>query len=149
MTEKSNKETEKSFEEKAKNLFTDVKEEQTDKKDVESGKGMSILAYIGLLVLIPFLAEKKNKFVVFHAKQGLNLLIIEAAYGILGTVLSSVIKTKYVFWGIEYYATPGWLSTIITLGSLGFIALSIVGIVYACQGKAKELPIVNKIKIIK
>ena len=31
MTEKSNKETEKSFEEKAKNLFTDVKEEQTDK----------------------------------------------------------------------------------------------------------------------
>ncbi len=142
-------EEKKDIEEKAKEVFTDVKEEKFDKKDAESGKAMSILAYLGLLVLIPFFAEKKNKFVVFHAKQGLNLLIVEAAYGVLGGILSSVIKTRHVLWGIEYYTTPGWLSAIITLGSLGLCALSIIGIVYACQGKAKELPIVNKIKIIK
>lgn len=132
-----------------KNIFTDVKEENVDKKEAESGKAMGILSYLGLLVLIPFFSEKNNKFVVFHAKQGLNLLIIEVGYSVISSILTSVVKTKQIIWGIEYYSTPGWLTTIVSLGSLFFGVLSIMGIVYACQGKAKELPIVNKIKIVK
>ena len=41
---------------------------------------MGIIAYFSLLALIPYFCEKKNKFVVYHAKQGMNLLIFETAY---------------------------------------------------------------------
>lgn len=137
-------------EDKSKNMFTDVKEEEVNAEEAESGKAMSVLAYLGILALIPFFFEKKNKFVVYHAKQGVNLLVLEAAWWVLYKILSLVFRTKHTVWGIaEYYTTQGWVSTVISLGSLFLAALSIIGIVYACQGKAKELPLVNKIKIIK
>lgn len=41
------------------------------------------------------------------------------------------------------------LMMLLAVASYGFIALDIWGIVNACQDKAKELPLVNKIKIIK
>ncbi len=42
--------------------FMDVKDETNnfDKKDIESGKGMAVLSYIGILSLIPYLTEKKK-----------------------------------------------------------------------------------------
>ena len=132
-----------------KNVFTDVKEENVDKKEAESGKAMGVISYIGILSLIPYFGEKNNKFVVFHAKQGLNLFIIEFIYNIISLVLTSTIKTKQIILGSAYSVTPAWLNMILSLCSLFFFILSIIGIVYAFQGKAKELPIVNKIKIIK
>ena len=44
---------------------------------------------------------------------------------------------------------PWWINIPIDLVELVFAALSIVGLIYACQGKAKEIPVLNKIKIVK
>ena len=44
---------------------------------------------------------------------------------------------------------PWWINVPIDLIELMFGVLSIVGLIYACQGKAKELPILGKVKIIK
>ena len=49
--------------------------DQFDKADVEQNKVMAILAYFGILVLIPILAAKDSKFARFHANQGLLLCI--------------------------------------------------------------------------
>lgn len=38
---------------------------------------MVVLAYFGILALIPFFAEKEDEFVQYHAKQGLFLAIAE------------------------------------------------------------------------
>lgn len=46
--------------------------DQFDKADVEQNKVMAILAYFGILVLIPILAAKDSKFARFHANQGLD-----------------------------------------------------------------------------
>ena len=56
-------------------MFTDLKDttNEYDKKEIENGKVMAILAYLGILCLIPYFAEKDNKYVRFHAIQGLNL----------------------------------------------------------------------------
>ena len=129
-----------------------------EKKDIESGKAMGVLSYI--IPLIPFFAEKKNKFVVYHAKQGMNLLIVSIAYTILYVILTSVVKVNgdcgYGYLGdfaqslgITCEVTPWWITWPLNIIGLGITILVIMGIVYVCQGKAKELPIINKIKIFK
>ena len=42
-----------------------------------NNKGITYLSYLGILALIPFMTEKDDEFVQFHAKQGLNLFIFE------------------------------------------------------------------------
>ena len=110
---------------------------EMDAKDIENGKVMGILSYLGILCLIPYFAEKNNKFVVFHAKEGLNLLIISVIFTFATGVISAI-------------PLIGLISLLISwVGSLAILALSILGIVNVCQGKAKELPFINKIKLIK
>lgn len=142
--------------------FMDVKDETKnfDKKDIESGKKMAVLSYLGVLSLIPYLTEKKNAYVRYHAVQGLNLFIIELIYSVISGVLSSVIKVNGSC-GAGYYGTfadafditckvtPWWVTLPLGLIGVCFTVLAIIGIVNACQNKAKELPIVNQIKIVK
>ena len=123
-----------------KNIFEDVKDEtdKYDKKDIESGKVMAILSYIGILCLIPYFAEKNNPFVVYHAKQGLNLFLLEVIASVAISVLSVILFLLFFVVGLIGFA----------VGVCGF-ALSIMGIINVCNGKAKELPIVNKLKLVK
>ena len=48
-----------------------------DKNDIEQNRVMAILAYLGILVIIPIAAAKNSKFATYHANQGLILLIAE------------------------------------------------------------------------
>lgn len=101
-----------------------------------SSRGLAILSYFGLLALIPYLANKDNDpFVAFHAKQGLNLAIIELIFTVISTVIGSFIG--------------GIVSFVAGLVPTLFLVLQIVGFVYVLQGKMQELPIVSGIKIIK
>lgn len=121
--------------EKAQNVVGDIKEQiddytaEQDPEDIQKNKVMAILAYIGILVLIPLFAAKDSKFARFHTNQGLVLFII-------GLVCSALAKIKVI----------GWIFGIL---SLVVFVLVIIGIVYAAQGKAKELPVVGNWKILK
>ena len=53
------------------------------KKTSDNDKLMGVLAYLGILVLIPLLAAKDSKFAQFHAKQGLTLFIGEVILFVL------------------------------------------------------------------
>ena len=64
---------------------------QTNQSEVDSGKVMAILSYFGILVLIPYFSEKNNSFVVFHAKQGLNLFILEIIVAFATSFISSFV----------------------------------------------------------
>ena len=159
-SEQTQASTEKNTSDNIKGLFNNLEDSTSnfEKKDIESGKAMGVLSYI--IPLIPFFAEKKNKFVVYHAKQGMNLLIVSIAYTILYVILTSVVKVNgdcgYGYLGdfaeslgITCEVTPWWITWPLNIIGLGITILAIMGIVYVCQGKAKELPIVNKIKIFK
>ena len=50
-----------------------------EQEDIQNNKVMSILAYIGPLVLVTIFAAKDSKSARFNANQGLVLLILEAA----------------------------------------------------------------------
>ena len=96
--------------------------------DIAENKGMAILCYLGILWLIPFLAKKDSPFVKFHLNQGLVLLVIEIVVAIVCRI--PVIRIV------------GWLASIITL------ALAIIGIVNVVNGKAQELPVIGKYKLL-
>lgn len=87
---------------------------------------MGVLAYIGPLVIIPYLMEKDDSFVKFHVKQGLVLLSIEV-------ILWVVTMT---FWMLMF----GMLYSII---HLALVVLSILGIVNVVQKKEQKLPLVG------
>ena len=112
-----------------------------DKADIEQNKGMSILAYLGPLVLIPILAAKNSKFARYHSNQGLVLLLAAIAYGIVYGILSTIIYA--ISWRL------GFIVSIIGLVSILFTVLAIIGIINAVNGRAKELPIIGKYKILK
>lgn len=119
-------------------------------KEIKDGKGVAWLSYLGLLALIPYFAYKDNKYVRAHAIRGLNLLIVDVAWGVLITILTSVIHEPIYLYGYFVgYATPWWLGLISAAGYIFIGVVSIMGIVYACTGKVKDLPLVGKIKIIK
>jgi len=123
------------------------------KKDAKDNMGMALLSYLGPLVLIPYFMEKNSKFVKYHAKQGMNLLVVWVGYAIMCCLLGliKVSRTVYYF-GYAYgkvKVTPWWVCLPMWIVGLGVSILAILGIVYVIQGKAKELPIINKIKIFK
>ena len=95
-----------------------------------------MLAYIGILVLVPILAAKNSKYARFHANQGLVLFIAEVIYNIVSAIIRAILPLAVV-------------NIILWVISVLFLVLSIIGIVNAATGKAKELPVIGKIRIIK
>lgn len=162
MYEEMNKEKkeDKKVEDMAKEAVNKIldTEDQTnsfDKKDIEKNKGISILSYLGPLCLIPFLIQKDSKYAQYHAKQGLNLFIFEVIFGMISAFLSSIVQVSKmctILGEVQYecgVVTPWWLNVPIRLGDLCLAVISLIGLIYACQGKAKEVPVLGKIKIIK
>ncbi|MGN0171397.1 MAG: zinc-ribbon domain-containing protein [Acutalibacteraceae bacterium] len=123
-----------------------------DPNDIQQNKVLAVLSYFGILCLIPLLAGKNSPFARFHAGQGLTLFLIDIAYGILSALLGliKVPSVTYLF-GIPYqtYATPWFVSLIIFLVGIPLLVLAILGIVNAATGKAKELPLIGKIRLFR
>jgi uncharacterized membrane protein len=103
---------------------------QADKADVEKNRGMAILAYF--IFFIPLLAAKDSKFALYHANQGLLLLLSAVVVNIVGGIIPII----------------GWF-LILPLGNLFCLVLFILGIVNASKGAMKPLPMIGGISIIK
>ncbi len=113
-----------------------------DKEDIEQNKVMGILAYLSWLVLIPIFAAPKSKFARFHANQGLVLAITEVAWWIATAILNVILYA--ISWTLG-----SLVSTLLGLANLVFLVLLIIGIMNAVNGRAKELPVIGKFKILK
>ena len=113
-----------------------------DPNDIKSNKGVSVLAYLGLLFLVPLLAAKDSKFARFHTNQGIVLFIVSIAFSLVEKIVLNIF-----FWLL----VPLYKIAEICFDLIGvaFIVLLIIGIVNAVNGKAKELPIIGKIRILK
>ena len=123
------------------------KTDEFDAADIRDNKVYAILSYIGILVLVPLIAAPNSKFARFHANQGLVLLIGEIAFNIVRTVLLSVLKISLRFSILSVLYSV--ISIVTGILNLIFAVFAIIGIIYAAQGRAKELPIVSKINLLK
>lgn len=93
----------------------------------------AILAYIGILFIVPLLAAKDSKFAMYHANQGLVLFLAELIAGFAAAILSVAL--------IGFLLMPlVWLVSFI---------LMIIGIMNAANKQMKPLPIIGGITLIK
>lgn len=101
-----------------------------DQQDIESTKGLAWLSYLGLLFLIPMLVNKESAYTKFHVNQGLALFIANIVVGVITPI-------PFI----------GWIAG--SICGVACFVFEIMGIVFALQGKAKRLPIIGKIELIK
>ena len=95
---------------------------------------MGILAYLGVLVLIPYLVKDQTPFVRAHAVRGMNLFILELIAWVAVGVFSFVPVLDSI------------LSTIVGLASF---VLSLIGIINVANKEDKDLPFIGSIRLIK
>src|SRR5213082_58543 len=92
-----------------------------------------VLSYLGILCLIPLLAKKDDPEVQWHAKNGLALFIAELVWIALRIALIFV-------------RIPGLGCGMATIGCvvwIGFLVLSIMGIIKAVNGQRFRIPILT------
>jgi fumarate reductase subunit D len=89
----------------------------------EEGRMAAIMAYIPVLCFIPLLNMKENKEAHFHARQGVLLFLIE------------LLALIFLIDGISRF----FFKALLILA----VALSVVGIYFAIQGKSYKLPIIG------
>ncbi len=125
-----------------------------DAKDIADNKGISVLSYLGPLVFVPMFARKESKYARFHATQGLTLMIVDVAYGVIQGILMAILRSIFPWkWEYGYLGGRGFvfdaLSTILSLVWIAIGVLAVIGFINALTGKAKELPLIGKIKFLK
>lgn len=101
-----------------------IEPQKTEHEPVDNTVLMSILSYISILVIIPYLTAKQNPVVRFHIQQGLLLFSLEVVVMIVGGML-------YLFF-------------LIPLLNFGLLVLSIIGIVNALNKKQVPLPLIGQ-----
>jgi fumarate reductase subunit D len=109
---------------KTKALMTPAPEQQHQPAAIQSAsvepvreqdKIQLILAYLGILALVPYLTVKDSDFVKFHAKQGLVLTVIG------GVILSTI--------------TCGFFTPV-------YLVVSVIGIIKSLKGERWRIPVV-------
>ena len=120
------------FKDKAYDAFNNTADTTADysPEDISSNKVFAILSYFGLLFLVAIIAAPNSKFAKFHANQGLVLFIADL-------IICAVAVIPFI----------GWIVS--SVGGVACLVLSIIGIINAAQGNAKELPIIGKYRILK
>lgn len=109
-------------------------------EDVRANKVMAVLSYIGILVLVPLLAgNKSSEYLRHHIDQGLVIWI--------GSLLADILSGGG-FLGFAFFSSVWSLELVGGILSLVFFILMIVGIVDACRGVRRELPVVGAFKIL-
>jgi len=123
--------------------------QQAYQKDVSDNKVMAVLCYLGILWLVPLIAgtHKTSPYVKYHLNQGLILIITAIALGIVMGIISAIL-TAILIWSAPglLFALTGLIGGVV---GLGLLALVVLGILNAVNGKMVPLPIIGKISIIK
>jgi len=111
-------------------------------EDVQQNKVFAILAYIGILFLVPLLAAKDSQYARFHTNQGIVLFITDIILSIVLGIVSAI---------FAFLPVIGWIITALISTVIGIVVLVflILGIVNACSGEPKKLPIIGGITILK
>lgn len=101
---------------------------------MDKNKVFAVLAYLGILFLVPLLAAKESRFARYHTNQGVVLFLsgIVCAFG--GGILSLV---------------PFVGCLVMPAVLVAILVFVVLGIINAVQGVCKPLPVIGQFKLIK
>ncbi|MDR3295205.1 MAG: zinc-ribbon domain-containing protein [Clostridiales Family XIII bacterium] len=122
---------------------------QAGGRDAEDNKLMAILAYIGILFIVPLLvgAHKTSAFAKYHTNQGIVLFIADVIWSIAYTILAAIFSG--ILFTIGAWGLLAVVIMILRLLWLVPLAFCILGIYNAATGKCTPLPVIGKFIIIK
>ncbi|KKR09520.1 MAG: hypothetical protein UT35_C0003G0017 [Candidatus Yanofskybacteria bacterium GW2011_GWD1_39_16] len=95
---------------------------------------IAILAYLSILVFIPYFISSNNSFVRFHVSQGITLFVFEILL--------------YVISAIFGFMMSGLLYMFIDLLQLFLLVLAIIGVINVVKNRTNPLPIIGHINIL-
>lgn len=141
---------------KIKDFFTKTNDETAsmDPDDIEKHKTMSLMSYLGLLLYyIPMMLKPRSKYLRFHGNQGLTLTIASLGLAIINGILCLIFGAVFADTLLGLRITNGFGLFLIGLFSTicygAILIWAVVGIYNAVTGKAKELPLIGKFRILK
>lgn len=100
-----------------------------DPMDAEKNKLVALLSYLGLLVIVPIIAAKESRFAMYHANQGVILLI--------------------VWVGLWFLSLIPIVNLITLIAWIFPVVLTVLGIINVLNGRMKPLPLLGHWQIIK
>lgn len=95
---------------------------------------MVVLSYLGLLALIPYLTKKEDPEILWHAKNGVGLLILDVVVWVAFMVITWVMPSNLLGCGIGMIQCVVWI---------GILVLHIYCIIQAVGGKRPIIPVVT------
>lgn len=111
--------------------------DEPDFNDAEKNKVYGILAYVGILFIVPLLAAKDSPFAKYHANQGFVLFLAMFVGLTALAILTYVPVIGFIF---------GMLHILLYLL---YLVLVILGVVNASNGKCAPLPVIGGFKLLK
>ncbi len=108
---------------------SNAQEEGYTQEDIDKNKTIAGLSYI--IFFLPLIACPDSRYGRFHANQALILFIT----GLAGSIILSIIPII------------GWI--LLPFFSLAVCIFAIIGLINGFGGKAKDLPLIGKIRILK
>lgn len=129
-------------------LNTEDYTENYSLEEIESGKTLSIVSY--LIPIVPFILSKKNSYVHYHTVNGMNILFAYLIFLIIKRTLSYIFGTPCdLISGIKCMILPLSLRILFALINMLFSFIVLLGLLNVCNNKAKDLPLISKIKFFK
>jgi len=113
-----------------------------DSEDISQAKTVSGLSYFGILFFLPLIAAPNSNFGKFHANQSLIFFLAIMALNIALQIIHVI---------LIFIPIIGWLISGLLRGvtNLGVFVLAIYLLANTLNGKAIEVPLLDKVKIIK
>lgn len=106
-------------------------------EDIEKNRAFAIIAYLWILFVVGLIAAPNSKFAKYHGNQGLVLFLASIIASVGCMVIGFVPFVNMV------------LVLIVPLLWVGWLVLTILGIVNAAGGQCKPLPMIGHFELIK
>lgn len=123
-------------------LHTEDESAGMDPYDIKENRGAAALSYLILTLFIPLGVRRRSDFARFHGSQALTLLLSALFTG--GGVL-------FAGWVLHFIPVVGEVLAALLLSLWGIVALcyAVFGIRMALSGKARPLPVIGRIRLLK
>lgn len=99
---------------------------------MEEKKILALMSYLPFLCVIPLLKEKNDDFVIFHARQGFVLFILE----ILGILF--FFSLYLLFYGVPFLRYL-FFNFFFSLFLLSLIIIMVIGMYFVLKGEKGEI----------
>jgi fumarate reductase subunit D len=97
-------------------------------QSTETNTLMCILSYLGIFALIPYLTQKDDAYINWHARQGL-------------LITAFAIVTSFGLGVLSLLPAIGWIASMISmLFSFAVLGLCVYCMIQACGGKKWRVP---------